>query len=1103
MAWEKVFSRRNWQNEPSTATPLNDTNLNAGDSALDIIDGRVVALDSRVNTLEGYEPRVIGYAQAAETSKLNSEAYAVGTRDGVDVTSGDAAYHNNSKYYSEQAGTSATGAATSKSDSEAYAVGTRSGTPVTSGDATYHNNSKYYSEQATACVTASAGFASNAEDSAEDSEAWAVGKRNGVDVSSSDDTYHNNSKYYSEQSESHVEDAEAWATGKRGGTDVGSSDETYHNNSKYYKEQAATSATNASSSATEAESYAKGGTNTRTGEDTDNADYYRGLAATSATNASSSATLSESWAVGGTSTRTGEDTNNSSYYATQSGNHSLDSEAYAVGKRNGTDVTSGDVAYHNNAKYYSENAEACVTASANFASASEDSAEDSEAWAVGKRDGVDVPSTDETYHNNAKYWAGQAEAAAAGGVLTFNSRSGYVKPEDGDYSIDMITPTTGAAEGKLVGVDANGELSAIYDGGHKILNENGTQFTQRSKLKFLNAEVTDDSTNDTTIITVQGGGIGLSDVSGATITTTKRSVSITWTDPSDVIVDGTTLATWAGTVVVRKKGSAPQNKTDGTQIVNETVRNTYSSSPLTDTIDYDGTYYYKFFPYSTTGSVTKGSSVTSTPEREAITTVPTPSTVTYDGTSQSPTWSDYDSNELTIGGTTSGTNAGTYTATFTPTYDYKWSDDSASKSVNWTIDKASVTPPTVTDTTKTYNGSSQSVTVSAYDANVVSVTGTSATNVGSYTVTMSLIDTSNYEWSDTTTADKTVSWSISKLELAVPTQSGSLVFDNTPQLPTWSGYDSDYMTKTETAQTAVGTYSTTFALIDTANTKFAGTDNTSVSVSWTINDAVVEIPTVTGTSKTYTGSEQSVTISSYDSNIIEVTGASATNAGNYTVTMHLKNANYKWSDTTTADKTVPWSIAKVTVVLPSVTDTSKTYNGSAQSPTIGAYDSSLLTVSGNTATDAGTYTVVFALVDSTNYEMSGTNNVSWSIAKVTINTPSQTATQTYNGSQQTANLQGYNDTFMTISGNIATNAGDYKAFVMPKNDSCEWSSELTLTVTEFIDDVQTKQFTYDGTSTITFDLSSVTDANQHTGKVQATDGTTTSFITFTFTKGGD
>ena len=33
------------------------------------------------------------------------------------------------------------------------------------------------------------------------------------------------------------------------------------------------------------------------------------------------------------------------------------------------------------------------------------SAKNAEAWAVGKRGGVDVPATDETYHNNAKYYA--------------------------------------------------------------------------------------------------------------------------------------------------------------------------------------------------------------------------------------------------------------------------------------------------------------------------------------------------------------------------------------------------------------------------------------------------------------------------------------------------------------------------------------------------------------------------------------------------------------------------------------------------------------------------------------------------------------------------
>lgn len=37
----------------------------------------------------------------------------------------------------------------------------------------------------------------------------------------------------------------------------------------------------------------------------------------------------------------------------------------------------------------------------------------SEAWAVGTRNGAAVSSSDETYNNNSKYYASEAEAAAA------------------------------------------------------------------------------------------------------------------------------------------------------------------------------------------------------------------------------------------------------------------------------------------------------------------------------------------------------------------------------------------------------------------------------------------------------------------------------------------------------------------------------------------------------------------------------------------------------------------------------------------------------------------------------------------------------------------
>ena len=66
------------------------------------------------------------------------------------------------------------------------------------------------------------------------------------------------------------------------------------------------------------------------------------------------------------------------------------------------------------------------------------SAQDAEAWAVGKRGGVNVGEGDPAYHNNALYWKEQAQKAAGGGVTSFKGRSGAVVPQEGDYTAGMV-----------------------------------------------------------------------------------------------------------------------------------------------------------------------------------------------------------------------------------------------------------------------------------------------------------------------------------------------------------------------------------------------------------------------------------------------------------------------------------------------------------------------------------------------------------------------------------------------------------------------------------------------------------------------------------------
>ena len=80
----------------------------------------------------------------------------------------------------------------------------------------------------------------------------------------------------------------------------------------------------------------------------------------SANNANADALLSQSYAVGGSGIRQDEDTDNSKYYKKQSEQSATDSEAYAIGTRNGVPVSSTDDAYQNNSKYYKDQAQQIV-----------------------------------------------------------------------------------------------------------------------------------------------------------------------------------------------------------------------------------------------------------------------------------------------------------------------------------------------------------------------------------------------------------------------------------------------------------------------------------------------------------------------------------------------------------------------------------------------------------------------------------------------------------------------------------------------------------------------------------------------------------------------
>lgn len=58
-----------------------------------------------------------------------------------------------------------------------------------------------------------------------------------------------------------------------------------------------------------------------------------------------------------------------------------------------------------------------------FASEADSSAKTAQAWAEGKRGTAEVPATDPAYHNNAKYWAQQAQGGAGADAVKYTPQS--------------------------------------------------------------------------------------------------------------------------------------------------------------------------------------------------------------------------------------------------------------------------------------------------------------------------------------------------------------------------------------------------------------------------------------------------------------------------------------------------------------------------------------------------------------------------------------------------------------------------------------------------------------------------------------------------------
>jgi len=295
----------------------------------------------------------------------------------------------------------------------------------------------------------------------------------------------------------------------------------------------------------------------------------------------------------------------------------------------------------------------------------------------------------------------------------------------------------------------------------------------------------------------------------------------------------------------------------------------------------------------------------------------------YDGTVKDNGYKTPEGVKMT--GSNSGTNAGEYKATYTLLDNYVWSDGTTDPvTVTLTIKKAIVNKPASVDVVKTYNGRRQSNNYKTPVGTTMSGRNT-GTNAGEYKATYTLKD--NYIWNDGTTDPVTVTLTINRAKLSVPTIAGidrtlgidSVEFDGGWHQAIISSYNRELIKASNTrARRNVGEYTITLSLKD-SNYEWADGTVTNKEIKWSITAKKLAVPSVTKTFTYKSHTRQHVTekdLDPYNRNLMYIVSSEGhINAGEYTVTVGLRNKrNYCWiledGTTTTENQEIPWTINK-------------------------------------------------------------------------------------------------------------------------------------------------------------------------------------------------
>ena len=345
----------------------------------------------------------------------------------------------------------------------------------------------------------------------------------------------------------------------------------------------------------------------------------------------------------------------------------------------------------------------------------------------------------------------------------------------------------------------------------------------------------------------------------------------------------------------------------------------------------------------------------------------------YDGTEKeievvNPTQKTY----YTFTGDTTALNQGEYNivVSLTDKVNNVWFGTNSSEDIvlTYTITSKPIEKPIIYNLPYVYNGSEQNAN---YDTSIAyTVSGdTTYLNAGEYSISANLLNIydgeelvhKNYVWEDGTYDTVTLTYKVGKITVNVPNINTRFEYNGkTHRLPLENNFN--YTVSGSVAEINAGSYQAILTLSDDINFVWADGTTEDKVISYRILRKTIQIPTVLGDS-VYSGYEMTALIP--QSQYYTLLGNTATAVGSHTAKASLNNKlNYQWSDGTTDDITLTYKIVKRVIDIPDAPE-SLWYNGFPQVAHIGSDEAYV--ISGNTATDPGTYTATISLKDKDNY----------------------------------------------------------------------------------------------------------------------------------------